>query len=341
MKLCKSLISLLLICLFLLPGPTGEAAGGERPNIRPVAQSEAPTPPHTQRLLEVRPVRVRFEGYITQIMPQEEGAMWEVAGVQVMVNDTTVIAPEGYAPTVGDWGRITALHRENLPLLAESVAIRLAPIGATAVEFRGVIESMQAQADDIIQLVVSGTTVLKTRNTSVEGELRVGHVAQVIGALQADGVVIASRIAALAPDTAAQLVEFEGTIEEIHETWWLVEGVKVWIAGAQIPRQGHVGLTAEVTGIYRNDGSVDASFILVEDVNPTQEVRLSGQVIAIASETWQIQTPAGAQAIYVGANTFVDESRAPAIIGAHADVLAIQRADQSLLALRIRLSRTG
>ena len=108
---------------------------------------------------------------------------------------------------------------------------------------------------------------------------------------------------------------------------------------AEIPRQGHVGLKAEVRGRQRGDGSVAATFILVEDINPQQEVRLSGQVVSMTQEVWVIAVGANAQTVYLDANTFIDESRAPALPGNLVSLLALQRSDDSLLALRIRLER--
>lgn len=85
---------------------------------------------------------------------------------------------------------------------------------------------------------------------------------------------------------------------------------------------------------------MEAAFILVEEINPVDEVRFRGVVTQLGIDQWAIDKEAGGEEIvYLDNSSFIDESRAPAVAGNLAQVLAITRADGSLLALRISMGR--
>ena len=288
-----------------------------------------------------RLVKVRFEGRISSMLPMSGAgnALWTVADEEVLVVAATIIEPEGYQPVVGDWALVHATQADGGPLVAERIQVRISAIEAAPYEFRGIIEVVEGQGAGQA-LVVSGAKVVTDGETQITGEIVVGYVAEVSGELRVDGSVLARRIATSSPGDAAERVELEGIIEEMQAEWWTVAGVRVWTANAEIPRQGHVGLTAEVSGIQQADGSVRGTYILVEEIEPSDEQRFSGRVVSITRESWVLELATGAQrVVYVDASSFIDESRAPAAAGNLAGVLAIQRQDRSLLALRIRLER--
>lgn len=339
----RTLMLISLALLLLLPyGSAVQATGLTEAGPTNVHSFvESPAPGSRTYLQNVRPTRIRFEGTVTQITPSEEGAHWIVSGVEITVTPVTLITPQGYQVGVGDWVRVKGVRVGEGPILAEEIHAQVGAIEAALIEFRGVIESTESQSDGATKLVVSGRVVISSRSTEVEGDLVVGYLAEVRGEAQADGVVFARRIVSSPPATVQQTVEFEGRIEQMQIDWWLIGGIKVWIAGAEIPRQGMVGLSAEVKGRQRADGSVDAAVIQVEELNPSQEVRLTGQVVKIAQDSWIVSVGGVERVIYTGLNTYIDESRAPAISGIAADVLAVQRADDTLLAIRIKLSRPG
>ncbi|NLS78808.1 MAG: hypothetical protein GXY76_16260 [Chloroflexi bacterium] len=288
-----------------------------------------------------RPTKVRFEGRISAMTPVGGAGdvLWTVAGQDVLVIASTVVEPAGYQPVIGDWALVYASGDGSGSLVAERIQVRIGAIEATPYELRGNIEAIEG-AGSALRLTVSGAKVVTDGETQIVGEIALGRIADVRGERRADGSVLARRIVTSAPGEAAQQVEFEGVIEAMQGDWWTVSGTRVWIAGAEIPRQGHVGLTAEVSGAQQADGSVRATYILVEEINPSEEQRFSGRVVSMARESWTLRLDSGVQqVVYLDASSFIDESRAPAAAGNLASVLAIQRQDHTLLALRIRLER--
>lgn len=335
------LISLLLLLLFPY-GSAVQAAGLSEAGLTNVsAPIESPSAVSRTHLQNARPTRIRFEGTVSAITATEDGARWLVAGVEVHITASTLIAPQGYQVAVGDWVQVKGVRAGEGPIVAEQINAQVGAIEATLVEFRGVIEDAEAQQDGTTKLIISGRTVIRSGSTVVEGELLVGYLAEVRGEAQADGVVFARRILSSPPATVQQTVEFEGTIEQMQLDWWLVGGVKVWIAGAEIPRQGIVGWDAEVKGRQRSDGSVDASLILVEELSSSQTERLTGQVVQVGQDSWIVSVGGTNRTIYTGLNTFIDESRAPAIAGNLAEATVVLRPDETWLAIRIKLSRPG
>jgi hypothetical protein len=339
----RTLLLISLALLLLLPfGSAVQATGLTDAGPTSVHSALAsPAPLSRMYLQNVRPIRVRFEGTVTQISPSETSAQWIVSGVEITVISATLVTPQDYQVTVGDWVQVKGVRVGEGPILAEEIHAQVGAIEAALVEFRGVIESIEPQPGDVTMLIVSGRAVIRGRSTEVEGDLVLGYLAEVRGEAQTDGVVFARRIVSSPPETVQRIVEFEGLIEQIQIDWWTIGGIRVWIAGAEIPRQGMVGLSAEVKGRQRNDGSVDAAMILVDELNPFQEVRLTGQVMRITQDSWSISVGETERIIYTSLNTFIDEGRAPAITGNLAEVLAMQRLDGTLLAIRIKLNRSG
>ncbi len=354
------LILIIVLSLFAVSGSAGKAAGGQNSDFRMGLETHflAENGPllsiaSSASVLSTRPTRVRFEGAISQITIPPEGMpeIWIVAGTVVTINADTVIAPPGYRTIVGDWVQVKAIRNGDGSFVAEHVHVRIGATGAVPIEFRGLIESIEAIGDNADRLVVAGIRVIRGPDTQVEGELRVGLVAQVRGDQQANGEVLARWITTSSPETIPTTVEFEGEIREMQNDWWLIalDGerlddervVKVWITDAQIEGTPRVGLMAEVRGRQREDGSVSASVIRIEGFNPSQEVHFHGRVASISQDVWVIGADANERTVYLTGDTFVDEGRAPALVGNLAFVAAVQRSDGSFLALRIRLERPG
>lgn len=292
-----------------------------------------------------RPIPVRFEGLIEDMVTLSgQEAVWTVDGQSLVVNAETVIEPVGYPVAEGDWVKVNATGTPE-QLIADHINVRIGAIEAPPFEFVGAIETIQDEGG-ALTLIVAGTRVLTDEQTEVIGELAVGHVAQVVGDQQPDRSVLARQINTESPQDALAAVQFEDEITEIQDDYWFFgdpnrpeNWVKVWIVDAEIPVQGHVGLSAEVSGTRLADGSVKATRIQVQTLNPFDEIRFSGIVTDLGRDAWVVDRPAGAQIVYLDAHTFVDESRAPAILGSLAHVMAVQRQDGTLLAIRIAMAR--
>jgi len=128
------------------------------------------------------------------------------------------------------------------------------------VEFQGVIESLSDTT-----WVISGVAVAIAGDTAIEGTPQVGSVAEVKAIRRADGSLLAKRITVRKPEEEAAVVEFEGSIESIGDTMWVIDGRAVAIdANMVIEGTPQVGSVAEVKAIQRADGSLLATRIEVK-----------------------------------------------------------------------------
>ena len=216
-------------------------------------------------------------------------------------------------------------------LVAQSVSLRPLPgeIGYP-LEFRCLIQEIGPR-----YWIVCNRVVLITQNTSVQGRPEIGSLAEVKGVRLTGNTVLARSVKVTIPDAYAE-VEFEGSIESLADSAWIVNGITVTITPVTVVRGvAELGLTAEVKGILQPNGSVLAQSITVKDAGPTLQVDIEGRVEEIEPTYWQV---AGTQ-VFVDSSTFIDDSRAPAEVGMWAQVRALTRLDGSLLAQRIRLGR--
>ena len=130
-------------------------------------------------------------------------------------------------------------------------------------------------------------------------------------------------------------VEFEGIIESLTETEWMVGGVEVAVnEDTIIEGTPQVGLTAEVRATILPDQTVLATRIVVETTEGN-EVTFEGIIESIGETEWQV----AGQIVLIDAGTIIDESRALAEVGMWAEVKAVLQKDGSLLATRIKIER--
>jgi hypothetical protein len=261
-----------------------------------------------------------------------------VDDTEILVVAETMITPADYAVAVGDWVQVKAIQKEGQALVAQEIQVSLGAIETRTTEFVGTIERISGK-----ELVIADTSVVQDAETAVSGELVVGNVAYVYGILQTDRSVLARQIEADPPQVRSQSVQLENVIVDMQpEWWWLGDAerpetwIKVWTTDAEIPTPGHVGLFAEVTGYRREDGSVDATLIQVQELDPFDEIRFSGIVSQMDKQSWVIQTDSSPKTIVIDTNTFIDESKAPALVGNRAHVTAIP---ETMVALRISMTR--
>jgi len=231
----------------------------------------------------------------------------------------------------GSFATVIARVEDDGQLVAESVSLRPLPgeIGYP-LEFRCLIQQIEPR-----YWMICNRVVLITQNTSIQGQPEIGALAEVKGVRLTGDTVLARSVRVTMPDAYTE-VEFEGTIDSLTESVWIVNGITVTISPVTAVRGvPDVGLTAEVRGILQHDGSVLAQSITVKDAGLSSQVDIEGLVEEIEPTYWQV---AGAK-IFVDSSTFIDDSRAPSDVGMRAQVRAVVRLDRSLLALRIRLTR--
>ena len=210
-----------------------------------------------------------------------------VAGKTVHTAAATRITIDGRAAAFADLSvgeRVEvkgSLQADGSVLASEVKAESVAAPGADATEIKGAIEAVAAP-----DLTVNGKTVHTNASTRIEVDgrdasfaaLAAGQSAEVKGAAQADGSVLASRIEATSaqpppPPPATSEVELRGKVESKSGSDLTVAGHVVH-TGTLTVVDGHgaasladlsVGATVEVRGALQADGSTLATRIHLED----------------------------------------------------------------------------
>jgi hypothetical protein len=198
------------------------------------------------------------------------------------------------------------------------------------IEFRGIIAELDPR-----YWLVDGRMVLITDRTLIEGQPQLEALAEVKGMQLFQDTVLARTIKVSVPTAYAE-VEFEGTIESLAESAWVVEGNLVRInPGTVIEGTPAVGAIAEVQGVLQPDEAVLAQRIIVTHPGMGLMSGLEGLVESIEPMQWVVAgTP-----VSIDSGTFIDDSRAPAEVGMWALVRGLSEPGGSLLAVRIRLVR--
>jgi hypothetical protein len=225
----------------------------------------SPTPEPTATIAPPpRDTQVRIEGRIDAIGSQE----WTVSGQQLKVRSSTRIRQEWAKAEVGGWAVVDAVKHANGELEArEIVVLRGADQPPQAIQFSGLIEAISGDS-----WVVAGRSVQITPETAIEGSAQVGAIAHVTADQYADGRLVARRITV--QGSSEQVVQFEGIIQSIGESRWVVAGQELVIDGnTRISGQPAVGAVAEVEAVVRADGSKLARSIRVK-ATPSPEPTL-------------------------------------------------------------------
>ena len=268
--------------------------------------------------------RVKFSGWIGE----SSADRWRIGDRLLRVDPNFPIDGSVQA---GRYATVIARVDDEGGLLAESVSLQppSGGIGYT-IEFRCLIQEI-----DVRYWIVCNRVVLITENTSIQGRPEIGALAEVKGIRLTGDTVLAKSIKVAVPGAFAE-VEFEGAIESLAEDVWMVNGNTVAISPVTVIRGvPELGLLAEVKGVLQPDGSVLAILITVKGPGLTSQMDIEGLVEKIEATYWMV---AGTK-VFIDRNTFIDDSRASAEVGMWAQIRALRRQDQSLLALRIRLSR--
>jgi len=293
----------------------------------PVNAQSQPTPiqeANTRWTLFRRPL-VKLVGWLNEVKP----TAWTIGGQEVRVEPASPMARMAKA---GVYAAITARFDDEDHLCAEDFFLQ--PQGespwGTNMEFRCLIQEIDPR-----YWIVCNRMVLIAENTAIQGRPEIGALAEVKGIRLPYDTVLARSIKVVVAGAYAE-VEFEGAIEGLSDTTWIVNGITVAINVATVVRGvPELGLIAEVQGILQPDGSVLAQSITVKGPGITPQVDIEGVVEKIDAKYWVI----AGTTVYVDARTFIDDSRAPAEVGMWAQARALRRLDGTLLAQRIRLSR--
>lgn len=233
-----------------LPTPSPSRTATPKPTVTRTATATAVPP----TAAPPREVKIRFKGRIEAIT----ATAWTIGGQMVKVNAHTHIDESAAGAAVGAMAAVVATHQEDGTLLAIEITIeQAAPPAEQPFEFQGLIESWSPT-----QWVVGGHILIITTDTRIEGSPQKGLLAEVKALRQADGKLIARQIVIQLPQ---EEVQFEGIIQVISPTEWIVEGVAVRI-DSQTVIEGIpvIGQSAEVQGLLLPDGAVLGRKIIVQ-----------------------------------------------------------------------------
>ena len=199
-----------------------------------------------------RPIKLQVEGAVSRI----DQDSWEVGGQTVLISASTTIDKRGGNAEVGAWARVTAVRREDGALMALEIVIeRGASRPPELYEFQGIIEAFTDA-----KWTISGTVVRITADTVINGAPQIGRAASVRALRAQDGSLTATNITVKPED----IVQFEGVIENLTATQWVVDGRAVQIASSTtIEGTPQIGATAEIEAVQKSDGSLVARWIRV------------------------------------------------------------------------------
>jgi hypothetical protein len=189
---------------------------------------------------------IEFRCLIQEIDPR----YWIVCNRVVLITENTTIQGR---PEIGSLAEVKGIRMAGDAVLARSIRVVVASAYAE-VEFEGAIESV---ADTV--WTVNGITVTLSAVTVIRGVPELGRAAEVKGALQPDGSVLAQVITVKGAESTTQ-VDIEGLVEEIEATSWLVAGTRVaigtstFIDDSRAPAE--VGMWAQIRALRRQDGSL-------------------------------------------------------------------------------------
>ncbi|MDW8183894.1 MAG: DUF5666 domain-containing protein [Anaerolineae bacterium] len=198
--------------------------------------------------------RVEFKGTVEEVL--SDG--YRIAGIRVVVTATTQI--DGPI-TVGTFVEVKGVFQPDGSVLAFRIRVERPKPAGGEIEFKGTVEAILSNGYQ-----VSGRTVVVTTTTQIDGPITVGTFVEVKGIVQPDGTVLALRIHIEDQKADKGEVEFKGVVEAILSDGYRIAGRRIQVDGStQIDGMIVVGAFVEVKGFVRDDGSIRAVRIHLED----------------------------------------------------------------------------
>ncbi len=284
-------------------------------------------------LAGVRPARLRVEGLLRAMGPAGEGERWIVGQTAVFVAADLEGAGEAQ---VGQRVEAEAGLDASGQLELQTLSLTLQLV--ERIELRGTLEVMSDA-----QIVVDGQALVVDAGLQIEGDPEVGDFVEVEARIDASGEIRAELLAEVELEVR---VDFEGSIESLGLTRWVVDGVEVQVdllTTVIVGLPAAVGLHAEVSGTVDEDGKVAATRINVLASLLGGLESLDGVLVTVTDVpgVWEIEVDqeAGLQRfeLEVSEDTIIDESRGSAQVGARARVLVERVSDSPLRTELIRI----
>jgi len=202
---------------------------------------------------------VRFEGIVDSRPADQKEGMWVISGQQVeVVAQTRVVEDQGPA----EEGARVVVNASRRGDQLTAIQIRVVEAAKASVRIRGIVSEL-LEEEGRRYVVVNGLKVEYDDSTEISGELDVGALVK-IEALVAGSGYTATTIEVLGFPWIPKIVEFEGTIESIEESSWVVGGRQLTVDRTTIIiGPAEVGRDAEVRALERSDGSLLALWIQI------------------------------------------------------------------------------
>jgi len=210
-------------------------------------------------------------------------------------------------------------------------------------EFVGHISSLPGTPGFVGDWVVGTRTVHVTSATIIDqedGAAAVGAIVEVKGTLRGDGSVDATRIEV--EQGATPCLEFEGTIQGLPNTPgfigdWIVGGRTIHVTSAtKIDTEDGiiaVGSEVEIEGCQRNDGSIDAQEIQVQE-NENEDrpncLEFDGVIEMLPPSGLIGDWKVSGRVIHVTANTLIKVESGAIVVGEFVEIEGCPRIDGSI-----------
>jgi len=277
---------------------------------------------------------LRFAGVVEE-RPESELGMWVVSGRSVLVVEETRFDESLGMAEVGAHVLVAAQRPEPSPtaeVVLEAVLIRVLGTPQRPVILTGEITLLEDG-----RLKVDNTEVWYDETTEIVGTLERGLWVKV-NAVRTEAGLKASSIRVLPAE--GRIVEFEGTIDSMRVTHWVIGGRDVLVTRrTQIVGVPEVGRVAKVRALVDPVGTLHALVITIEEAEPVR-VELRGTIdrlppsIAVMLPHLYGKWVVGGRDVWVTRDTVV---LGAARIGRMAHVVALLRGSRPLEAVRIEV----
>lgn len=290
---------------------------------------------------------VEFRGIVTALPSGALVGDWQVNGMTVKVTATTTINQDHGQAAVGALVEVQGTRNADRTVTATKIEVLGIPSIGERNEIVGII--MALPQDTLIgDWKVNMMTVHVTDATTIDqedGKAVVGALVKVKGERQSDGSLKATEIEVLRSPARGSTVKFYGIVKSLPTPAtkvnadaslvgdWKVGDVVVHVSAATEIDQEHgavtVGALVEVSGVRRQDGSVDARQIEVKLPKPTREIGVNfpGVVEALPDSgligVWTVSN----RKVQVTADTEINQEHGAVAVGAYVQVKGVLGAD--------------
>jgi hypothetical protein len=276
---------------------------------------------------------------------------WTVSGKTVHVTSATRIEQEEGQVAVGAFIEAHGTFRSDGSFDAVEIEVKQRDEDRGEMHFKGTIESLPLSGL-IGDWLVGGRTVRVTAATRIEAEIgpvAVGAFVEVEGAMQGDGVFLASEIEVKSRVGGGDgRDELKGTIESLPLSGligdWTVSGRTVHVSDETRIDQEHgavaVGAQVEIHGQLRTDGSLDAERIEVRPAardDRGRQINFKGTIEALPSSGLVGDWIVSGQTVHVSASTRIKQQHGQVAVGVRVKVKGRRLADGSIDASMIQV----